>query len=202
MDKEYLEHVKKQLEKKLNSHRYVHTLGVMYTAASLAMRYDCDVEAAMKAGLLHDCAKCIPNKEKISLCEKQGIPISDVELANPGLLHAKLGAYLAESEYGIQDKEILHAIEVHTTGCPEMTLLDKIIYIADFMEPYRDEAPNLSDVRALAFVDLDACLFRILKDTMKYLQSKKAPVDSMTETTYDYYKQYMKTRKGEQLCKD
>lgn len=202
MDNEYLEKVKKKLEKELDKHRYVHTLGVMYTAAALAMRYGYDMETAMKAGLLHDCAKCIPNAKKISLCEREDIAISEIERANPSLLHAKLGAFLAKSEYGIQDENILHAIEVHTTGCPDMTLLDKIIYIADFMEPSRDEAPNLSAVRKLAFTDLDGCLFQILEDSMKYLQNKKAPVDSMTETTYDYYKQYMKNRKGEKLCRD
>lgn len=81
-------------------------------------------------GLLHDCAKCIPNDKKLHLCGKYGFTVSDIERENPSLLHAKLGACLAHEKYGVTDKEIIHAIESHTTGCPAMTMLEKIIYIA------------------------------------------------------------------------
>lgn len=86
----------KKLKKYLDKDRYRHTLGVMYTAAALAMAHECDMEQAQMAGLLHDCAKCIPNKKKLKICRKQNIRISSVEQANPFLLHAKLGAYIAE----------------------------------------------------------------------------------------------------------
>ena len=118
------------LKKELDEDRYQHTLGVMYTSASMAMRYGADVTQALLAGLLHDCAKCIPGDKKIHLCEKYGLPVSDVEYENPGLLHARLGAYLAEKKYHIHDQEIIHAISSHTTGRPGMSLLEKIVYIA------------------------------------------------------------------------
>ena len=101
--------------------------------------------------------------KRLSSARKTHIEISDAEYKNPGLLHAKLGAFFAREKYGIENEEILRSIESHTTGRPNMSLLDKIIYIADYIEPGRDVAPNLPEVRALAFVDIDACLYRILE---------------------------------------
>lgn len=186
-----IEEMRLKLVKELDESRYQHTLGVMYTAAAMAMRYGEDVEKALIAGLLHDCAKCIPGTMKISLCEQNGIEISDIERQNTGLLHAKLGAYVARAEYGVEDKDILMSIKSHTTGRPDMSLLEKIIYIADFMEPGRKELPNMADVRKLAFEDIDKCLFRILKDSLVYLKSRDYAVDPMTEETYEYYKAIM-----------
>lgn len=181
-----------KLQNQLDSHRYVHTIGVMYTAASMAMRYHENLEKAMLAGLLHDCAKGYSNKRKLELCRQYSLPIADAEEKNPGLLHAKLGAYIAKTEYHIQDTSILDAICYHTTGRPNMTLLDKIIYIADYIEPHRCEAPNLEEVRQLAFQDIDQCLARILKDSLEYLDMREEIVDPMTEQTYNYYKEYLK----------
>lgn len=180
------------LKKELDEDRYQHTLGVMYTSASMAMRYGADVTQALLAGLLHDCAKCIPGDKKIHLCEKYGLPVSDVEYENPGLLHAKLGAYLAEKKYHIHDQEIIHAISSHTTGRPGMSLLEKIVYIADYIEPGRRELPNMKEVRPLAFTNIDQCLYRILEDSLVYLNSRNISVDPMTQKTYDYYKNELK----------
>lgn len=184
--------IRKLLKKELDKNRYEHTKGVMYTAGCLAMAHGYSIEKAMLAGLLHDCAKCIPNEEKLSLCKEKNILITDVEKAHPFLLHAKLGAQLAEDIYEVTDPEILHAIKVHTTGAPGMSLLDKIIYIADYIEPNRDQAPNLPLVRELAFHDIDACLAQILYDTLCYLSEKKGEIDPTTKTTYEYYKTFRK----------
>ena len=182
--------MKKKLKKTLDKERYEHTKGVMYTAASLAMAHGGSIEQAMTAGLLHDCAKCIPNDEKLKLCKKHHIPVTSAEEANPSLLHAKLGALLAEIEYDITDSEILHAIKVHSTGNPDMSILDKIIYIADYIEPGRDKAPNLAKIREIAFKDLNACMVQILRDTLIYLKQGKEVIDPTTELTYEFYKQY------------
>lgn len=183
--------IRKKLKKKLDRGRYEHTEGVMYTAACLAMAHGYSIEQAMLAGLLHDCAKCIPNDKKLLLCKENDIPITAVEYENPQLLHAKLGAYLAETEYGIKNPQILHAIKVHTTGEPAMSTLDKIIYIADYMEPTRDRAANLNYIRQLSFKDLDACMAQILYDTLKYLSSRGSSIDSLTKITYKYYEPYL-----------
>lgn len=187
--------IRKKLEKELDAKRFEHTLGVAYTAAALAMRYQADLEKAQLAGLLHDCAKCISNEKKLSICEKHHIPISEIERKNPFLLHAKAGCYIARKQYHIQDQDILNAISNHTTGRPGMSLLEKIIYIADYIEPGRKQAPNLTRIRQLAFQDLDQALLGILRDTLKYLESIDSPVDAMTRQTYDYYLENQKKEK-------
>lgn len=187
--------IRKKLEKELDAKRFEHTLGVAYTAAALAMRYQADLEKAQLAGLLHDCAKCISNEKKLSICEKHHIPISEIERKNPFLLHAKAGCYIARKQYHIQDQDILNAISNHTTGRPGMSLLEKIIYIADYIEPGRKQAPNLTRIRQLAFQDLDQALLGILRDTLKYLESIDSPVDVMTRQTYDYYLENQKKEK-------
>lgn len=186
--KQDLAEIKKALKKELDKERFEHTLGVMYTAAALAMNYGTDLDQAMLAGLLHDCAKCIPSEEKIALCTKNKIELTKMEQQNPSLIHAKLGAYLAKKKYGIKDEAVLHAILVHTTGEPDMSLLDKIIYLADYIEPNRDKAPNLSEVRTLCFQNLDEALLKVLKDTLTYLKETGKATDPLTEKTYEYYK--------------
>lgn len=186
--KEEIEQIRQQLENILGEERYQHTLGVMYTASCLAMKYQYSIEKAMMAGLLHDCAKGISNEEKRAECLKYKIEIDDVENQSPFLLHAKLGAYYAEHQYGISDFDILHSIRVHTTACPDMNLLDKIIYIADYIEPNRNQAPHLAALRKEAFEDLDMCLIHILEDTLNYLNEKDFMVSKDTERTYQYYK--------------
>lgn len=180
--------LKKDLKKELDDSRYEHTMGVMYTCAALAMRYEYDLEKAMLAGLMHDCAKCIPNAKKLKIADKNHLETSELERKNPFMLHAKLGAFLAKEKYDIDDEEILDAIRFHTTGKPDMTLLDKIVYIADYIEPKRDKAPNLSLIRRLAFEDIDRALLKILEDTLSYLGDSPDEVDDMTKRTYEYYK--------------
>ena len=88
----------------MDESRYEHTLGVMYTAGALAMRYECDLDKALLAGLMHDCAKCMPNAKKLKVAEKHGLEITEIEQKNPFMLHAKVGALLAEKKYDIEDR--------------------------------------------------------------------------------------------------
>lgn len=178
-----------KLQKELDEDRYCHTLGVMYTSAALAMRYGEDMEKAQVAGLLHDCAKCIPNEKKKKLCEKYKIPVTQVEEGAPFLLHAKLGAYLAKTKYNVSDPEILQAITWHTTGKPDMTLLEKIVFLADYIEPARYKAAHLHEIRDIAFVDIDQAVYMTLRDTLRYLESGIGAVDEMTKSAYVYYKE-------------
>lgn len=180
----------KAMEETLSGKRFQHTLGVAYTAAAMAMKYEVDVKKALIAGLLHDCAKCMSDEKLLKLSEKENIEVTEVERRNPYLLHAKVGAMLAAKEYGIDDEEILDAITYHTTGRPGMTDLEKIVFVADYVEPGRDKAPNLAKVRKLAFEDLDETVRKILKDTLKYLEEEKESdfeIDPMTAKTYEYY---------------
>lgn len=181
--------MQKKLAKYLDEDRFAHTIGVMYTCASLAMVHGYNLEDAQAAGLLHDCAKCIPNKKKLKLCSQHNIPVTVFEEAHPFLLHAKLGAYIARKKYDITDEEILSSITYHTTGRREMSLLEKIVYIADYIEPMRNKAPNLEKIRRLAFQDLDECMYEILKDTLEYLDENPQDVENTTKEAFSYYKE-------------
>lgn len=174
----------------LRPKRYRHTLGVAYTAANLAVCHGVDPERARVAGLLHDCAKYLSDKEMYTLCDKQGIVLSPSEQSNPALVHSKLGAHLARTRYGIEDDEICSAISCHTTGKPGMTELEKIIFLADYMEPHRNmncRPYSLDEVRKASFLNLDKGLQRTLRNTVEYLERCEMTVDPTTLETYRYY---------------
>jgi predicted HD superfamily hydrolase involved in NAD metabolism len=185
--------IKKYLKKHLTKERYNHTMGVAYIAVSMAMRYNPDINSdefikrAEVAGLLHDCAKCMDNDKKLNICDKNNIKYSRFEAENPYLLHGRVGAFIAKTKFGIEDEEILDAIEWHTTGRPDMSLLEKIVFIADYIEPGRKPVPELDEIRQLAFIDIDKTMEKILKNTLNYLNSKGAAIDKMTQFTYDSY---------------
>ncbi|SEK27646.1 nicotinate-nucleotide adenylyltransferase [Pseudobutyrivibrio ruminis] len=180
-----------EMKKELKVSRYVHTIGVAQTAYSLAIRWNYPAINAMVAGMLHDCAKCISDEKRISVCEKNNIPITDIEYKYPHLLHGKVGAYYAKEKYDIKDNQIAHAIEVHTTGCPNMSLLDKIIFVADYIEPGRDKQPRLDIIRSVAYSDLDLCVYMILEDSVNYLNSNPDMVDPTTIDTFNYYRKLL-----------
>ena len=185
--------IKKYLKKHLTKERYHHTIGVAYTAMSMAMKYNPQPDnnefmvKAEIAGLLHDCAKCMDNDKKIRICDKNQISYSKIEAENPYLLHGKVGAYIARKEFNILDEDILNAITWHTTGRPDMSLLEKIIFVADYIEPSRRPIPELNLIRQLAFTDIDQAVIKILENTLKYLNEKGNPIDDMTQKTYDSY---------------
>ncbi len=176
-----------KLKNKLSPKRYVHSIGVEYTAGALAMAYGEDVNRARLAGLLHDCAKGYSNDEKLKKALKFKLPVSDTERENPDLLHGKLGAYYAKEKYGVTDAGVLSAITYHTTGHPDMSLLDKIIFVADYIEPNRKMIFELPEIRYEAFHDLDKAVVHILKNTLDYLDGKHVVIDEMTEKAYQFY---------------
>ncbi len=185
--KERLELIR-AMQKELKYSRFIHSLGVAFTAASLAERYGVDMHKAETAGILHDCAKYVDVEKMESLCVKNGLPVTEMERGSAALLHSKAGSILARTKYGIEDEEILNAIRYHTTGRPAMTLLEKIIFISDYIEPGRDQAPHLEEIRKAAFSDLDRALCMILRDTLSFLNGSGKAIDSMTQKTYDYYR--------------
>ena len=180
--------IEKHLSKKLSNHRYIHTMGVKYTCICLAMKYGCDLNKAELAGLLHDCAKNYSAEKLVKTCKKNRIEMTDIEKKSPYLLHGKVGALLAEKKYGVEDEDILNAIRFHTTGRPNMTLLEKIVFAADYIEPGRNHAQNLTELRRLCFEKLEEAVYRILKQTLDYLREKKSNIDNHTVETYDFYK--------------
>ena len=143
------EEMRRELSRRLKKSRYEHSLGVADTAAFLARRFGEDEARARLAGLLHDCARAIPNGELQAEADVRGIAYGEVERAMPLLLHAPLGAYVAREDYGVEDEAVLRAIARHTVGGSAMTALDKIVYFADMMEPTRDY-PGVEELRRLA----------------------------------------------------
>lgn len=182
--------LQKKLAKTMSDKRFYHSLGVQGISLALAARYSYDLDKANVAGLLHDCAKDLKDGELIKECRKYNLPVSEVENRNGFLLHGKLGAYYSEHRYGVEDAEILSAINWHTTGKPDMTLLEKIIFVADYIEPNRSvkRIPKLNDIRCLAFLDLDGAVLEVLKSTLLYLEKQGQEIDNLTVAAYDYYK--------------
>ncbi|MBP3782978.1 MAG: bis(5'-nucleosyl)-tetraphosphatase (symmetrical) YqeK [Butyrivibrio sp.] len=180
--------LRKSLEKELKPDRFDHTLGVAYTAANMAFIHGEDVEKALIAGFLHDCAKCMSHEDQIKICEKNKIEISEVEKRNHSLLHAKVGMFLARTKYDVYDTDILNAIRWHTTGREDMSLLEKIIYIADFIEPNRKPLDDMNTIRQEAYTDIDRCLAHILHNSVIYLKTIGKEIDDATMIAYEYYK--------------
>ena len=188
-----IEDIQEKLRKKLKGSRYVHTLGVEYTSVCLAMKDGENLETAELSGLLHDCAKELPEKKLIQICRDHGERISKMEYQNPFLLHGKAGACLARDKFGIDDANILNAIRYHTTGRPGMTLVEKIVFVADYIEPNRKKADNLTELRRMAFENLDETVLRILEQTLDYLIRTGKEIDRHTVITRDYYKKLLRS---------
>ena len=190
-----IEEMNKRLSKYMDTNRYYHTQGVRFISTALAMAHGADIRKAEVAGLLHDCAKCVPDAKKIKICDKNNIDITRVERNNPFLLHSKVGAYIAAEKYGITDEEILDAIRYHTTGRPGMRMLEQIVFIADYIEPRRNKSQRLPEIRLEAFRDLDECCYMILKDMLIFLRTKSGEIDSNTQEAYHFYEEVHEERR-------
>mgnify|MGYP000736057927 FL=1 len=177
---------RKSLKRKLAPMRYEHSLSVSYTCMNLAMRYGCSLDKAELAGLMHDCGKRYSDDIILKKCLKHGLEVTDAEYKALPVLHAKYGAWLAEHKYQITDREILDAIGCHTTGRPEMTTLDKILYIADYIEPRRYKADNLPMIRRMAYEDLDENHVCHIGGNFRLPGKKGGSIDPMTAQAYEY----------------
>lgn len=162
----------------LKHKRIPHVLGTEQEAIRLALRWGGDVEKARRAALLHDCTKKLDMPEQKALCEQYGIELDDLEQAALKLLHAKTGAAIAADVFGT-DSEITSAIRWHTTGRAGMTLLEKIIYLADYIEPSRD-FPGLENLRRVCYEDLDAGVRLGLEMTIAEMEERGNPVHRAT----------------------
>lgn len=176
------------LSAKLEPMRYEHSLSVSFMCTALAMRYGYDLEKAELAGLLHDCAKQYNDQSILKKCEKEKIALTDDQKKAPSILHAIYGKWLVQNKYNIKDPEILEAISWHTTGKPQMALLEEILYVADYIEPRRYKAADLPRLRKLAFVNLEDTVYHILHNSLAYLREKKCFINPMSDKAYEYYK--------------
>ena len=168
-----------------NEKRRPHVLGCSETAGALALHWGVSETSARRAGILHDITKAFEGSVQLLLCERLGAPPSEIEQKNPKLLHAKTGAAVARQVFG-ESEEVESAIRWHTTGRADMTTLEKIIYLADYMEPNRS-FDGVETLRALVWEDLDAAMVAGLHMTIELLRRKGAVIDQNTVETWRYY---------------
>jgi len=159
----------------------------MYTAAVLAMKYHENIYEAMLAGLLHDCGKVGTTKEQLEKAIQYNVTLTEDEREHLSMVHAPLGAYLAEHDFLVTEKSVLDAIRYHTTGRPEMTLLEKIIYIADKIEPYRGDDWKIRRVRDLAFTDINEAICKWAELVIEHLEEKNRKIGESTIQTLEFY---------------
>lgn len=163
-----MEFIKKDILESIGEKRYKHSLRVMETSLELAERYKVDRGKVRIASLLHDCGK-IKNKLKlIETAKKFDIVLDEYMSRNHELIHGPLGAKIAEEKYNIRDREIIDAIKYHTTGRKNMTLLDKIVYISDYIEPGR-KFKGVEEIREIAYIDLDKSIIMAMNSSIKFL---------------------------------
>ena len=165
------EKIMEVLKEKLKPKRLKHSIGVKETAAELARVFGADVEKASLAGLIHDYAREIRLDVAIEESRKHDLTVDSVCYLEPVLLHGPLGAKLANLEFGVADQDILNAVFYHTTGRKDMSLLEKIIYVSDFIEPNRD-FPGVEEARKIAFVSLDRCVLFAHDSSIRHIIAK------------------------------
>lgn len=169
---ELIDKIKEDLKNTLSERRYIHSLGVMEMAVELAQIYNVDEKKVELAGLLHDNAKEMTPEELLKYVDDNNIKISEVERINTKILHGKVGADIAKKKYGVS-KEIQEAIEYHTTTNPNMTTLDKIVFVADKIELNRKSATyDIESERELAKKDLDGAVIFIINSNITSLIQK------------------------------
>ena len=173
------------VRERLGEKRFRHTIGVAEKAVELAIRYGADGDKAYFAALLHDLAKPLDHASMLMMAGDSGIIFDNDTLGSTDLLHGAIGAYISEKEIGIRDTEILDAIRYHTTGRPNMTVLEKVIYLADFIEPGRS-FPGVDEIRKLSMKDLNEAVIAALESTIEHLNRSNRRIHRSTLESRDY----------------
>ncbi|MBS4535852.1 bis(5'-nucleosyl)-tetraphosphatase (symmetrical) YqeK [Clostridium sp. D2Q-14] len=177
-----IENIKKELKLEIDKERYNHTLRVVDIAKRLALVYRIDEKKVELAALLHDCGKYKDIDVLLKKVEEFGIILDIISKNNHHLIHSHLGAEIAKKKYDIVDEDILNAIKYHTTGRRDMSILEKVIFIADYIEPERD-FDGIEDIRKLAFEDIDEAIIVSMENTIKYIIDKGLLIHPNTIST-------------------
>ena len=174
------------LKEHLDKERFEHSLGVAETAIELSKRFNLNIDKAYTAGLLHDCAKCFSKNESLEIM-KNFLQVEDCELINPKTFHAPVGAYIAEKEFGITDSEILSAIRWHTIGKLDMSDFEKVIFIADKIEPRTRPIEYINKIKPRLDEEngLDKALLECYKGTIKSLADRELKICITTIEIYN-----------------
>ncbi|MBQ5708775.1 MAG: nicotinate-nucleotide adenylyltransferase [Anaerotignum sp.] len=182
--------MQEKLQSAISVKRYIHTMGVAEEAVKLAEIYGTaqDQQKARVAGLLHDCAKDYPESMRLRFCKEYKVKTDEIMNKQTDLIHPFLGAEVAKREYQVMDEDVLNAIRFHTTGRPNMSLLEKIVFIADYIEPNREKFGGLDEARRLAYLDLDKAMVYILENTIEYVKARGRLLHPLSLEALEYYK--------------
>ena len=181
------------LQLNLSEGRLQHSLGVSETAVALATKYGENIENARIAGLVHDCGKNMKDDQLIKVASEHEVQDDEIYIQNPSILHGLVGSIIAREVMDIQDEDILAAIRYHTTGRKNMSILEKIIYIADYIEPLR-VFKGVEELRPLSYIDLDAAVIQSLENTIIYVisRSELLHIDTVEARNYLLCEEKMK----------
>lgn len=177
--------IMRYLKNSISPERYIHSINVSTTAKKLAEFYHYDSSKAETAGLVHDCARDIDRSLQVKYLAEEGINADDLTLSVKELLHGPAAVHICRSVFGIEDEEILMAVRYHTTGREDMSLLEKIIYLSDFIEPGRS-FDGVEELRRLAFEDLDRALLLAFNLSIKYILSMNGLIQMNTILSRNY----------------
>ena len=182
--------------KRLSYERYAHTLRVADTIERLAELHDLDPRKARLAALLHDSAREVDEEELLRIADEEGIAMSEFEREQPVLLHGPVAAELARRGLGVEDEEVLEGVRAHTTGEPGMGPLALALYVADKIEPDRDQ-PGVEDLRKLGLEDLQRAAKTALEDSISYNEGRGHPTHPKSHQALECLESYERERPGE-----
>ena len=158
-------------------------------AIDLANCHGLDAKKAAQAGLMHDLAKFFKSMRLLQMAQEEGLTLDAVDLTNPHLLHAEVGAIVARDEFGVRDPEVLQAIRDHTLGSPGMSALSCVVYLADGLEPGRGRTLELEELRELSRRDLDQAIWRLADYSLLHLLDARHPIHPRTVLTRNWFLQ-------------
>jgi predicted HD superfamily hydrolase involved in NAD metabolism len=173
------------LYENLKENKLKHSLSVSETAVTLAEKYGENIDKARISGLVHDCAKGMKDEELIKIARDHDIQLDVIHINNPSILHGLVASIIAKEEMGIEDEDMLMAIKYHTTGRKDMSLLEKIIYIADYIEPLRT-FDGVEELRGLSNIELDLAVIKSLENAIKYVISQNGLLHTDTIHARNY----------------
>ena len=188
-----LKEAKELARKRLGDKRYHHTLNVEKMAVKLAKRYGADCDQAALAALLHDTAKEMPTADQLALLRAHPDLAGNTENRPTPIWHGVCAAILAKTEWGVTDEAVLSAVACHTAGKPGMTLLDKILFMADMTSEERD-FDGVEELRKLEMEDIDKAMYKALDDSMTFVKKGNKPLDSMSAAAWEDFRKLLAAR--------
>lgn len=180
-----IDEIRDKLKQMLSPKRYAHSIHVMEAAGKLAEKYGEDVDKAILAGLIHDCARDLKKPETFALCNKYGIIADNVMQSHPELLHGKVGSFLAQELFGVDNPRVISAVAEHTMGCEGMDKLCSIVFIADYIEAGRNY-PGVEIIRKAADESLEKAVVAGLDNTIEYILDKGGMLHPQTVATRNW----------------